>query len=207
MSTPQPGWYDDPEDSKAQRYWDGQDWTPHRHPKPISRATPPPGLPAQPPPPSGLPVQPASPPPGLPPSPYQQAPWPLPGGGPPQKFRSPNVIAAVVGVVAVLAVIGWLASPRTSSPPNTGNHDSPNTGHQNSPSTGHQDSSNSYNTGYQYAYSNYYNDEQTRIVFAGIHQVCAGLAAEQAPVLGLNTQEWTHGCEDALNKMAPNAPP
>ncbi|WP_156748118.1 DUF2510 domain-containing protein, partial [Mycobacterium sp. E3198] len=29
MTTPnQPGWYDDPQDSNAQRYWDGQDWTP-----------------------------------------------------------------------------------------------------------------------------------------------------------------------------------
>jgi hypothetical protein len=42
MTTPQqPGWYDDPNDSKAQRYWDGQDWTPHRQRKPISRDTPP----------------------------------------------------------------------------------------------------------------------------------------------------------------------
>ena len=42
MTTPQPGWYDDPHDSNAQRYWDGQDWTPHRQRKPISRTTPPP---------------------------------------------------------------------------------------------------------------------------------------------------------------------
>lgn len=77
----QPGWYDDPEDSNGQRYWDGEGWTPHRHRKPISGATPPPGLPAQPPPPSGLPAQPAPPPPppGLPPSPYQQAPGPTAG--------------------------------------------------------------------------------------------------------------------------------
>lgn len=40
MTTPrQPGWYDDPHDSNAQRYWDGQDWTPHRQPK----QWPPPG--------------------------------------------------------------------------------------------------------------------------------------------------------------------
>ncbi|WP_422225433.1 DUF2510 domain-containing protein, partial [Mycobacterium sp.] len=37
MTTPnQPGWYDDPHDSNAQRYWDGQDWTPHRQRKPAS---------------------------------------------------------------------------------------------------------------------------------------------------------------------------
>jgi hypothetical protein len=37
---PQPGWYDDPDDSNAQRYWDGQHWTPLRERKPISRPTP-----------------------------------------------------------------------------------------------------------------------------------------------------------------------
>jgi hypothetical protein len=40
MSTPrQPGWYDDLRDSHAQRYWDGQDWTPHRKRNPLSRQT------------------------------------------------------------------------------------------------------------------------------------------------------------------------
>lgn len=50
MTTPhQPGWYDDPQNPNAQRYWDGQNWTPHRqrknttptesHPTPV---TPPP---------------------------------------------------------------------------------------------------------------------------------------------------------------------
>lgn len=43
MTTPnQPGWYDDPQDSNAQRYWDGQDWTPHRQRKPNVRAARPP---------------------------------------------------------------------------------------------------------------------------------------------------------------------
>ncbi|MES3664270.1 DUF2510 domain-containing protein [Mycobacterium intracellulare] len=47
MTTPaQPGWYDDPEDSDAQRYWDGRDWTPHRqrksHRPPSYLPTPPP---------------------------------------------------------------------------------------------------------------------------------------------------------------------
>ena len=37
MTTPnQPGWYDDPLDPNAQRYWDGNDWTPHRQRKPAS---------------------------------------------------------------------------------------------------------------------------------------------------------------------------
>jgi Domain of unknown function (DUF4333)/Protein of unknown function (DUF2510) len=35
-SSTQPGWYDDSEDTSAQRYWDGQTWTPHRRRKPRS---------------------------------------------------------------------------------------------------------------------------------------------------------------------------
>jgi len=43
MTTPlQPGWYDDPQDPNAQRYWDGQDWTPHRQRKSVSGPTAPP---------------------------------------------------------------------------------------------------------------------------------------------------------------------
>lgn len=48
-----PGWYDDPENSNAQRYWDGQNWTPHRQRKdtaptapdhvPVAPPPPPPG--------------------------------------------------------------------------------------------------------------------------------------------------------------------
>ncbi|WP_083746416.1 DUF2510 domain-containing protein [Mycobacterium terramassiliense] len=35
MTSPnQPAWYDDPQDPNAQRYWDGQGWTPHRQRKP-----------------------------------------------------------------------------------------------------------------------------------------------------------------------------
>ncbi|MBB2989637.1 hypothetical protein FHR72_001100 [Mycolicibacterium iranicum] len=42
-----PGWYDDPDDAKAERYWDGQNWSPNRRRKqapPIPResASPPP---------------------------------------------------------------------------------------------------------------------------------------------------------------------
>lgn len=31
---PRHGWYDDPDNSDAQRYWDGREWTPHRQQKP-----------------------------------------------------------------------------------------------------------------------------------------------------------------------------
>jgi hypothetical protein len=37
-SSIQPGWYDDPEAAGAQRYWDGQAWTPHRRRAPQSPA-------------------------------------------------------------------------------------------------------------------------------------------------------------------------
>ncbi len=38
MTTPQPGWYDDPQDANARRYWDGQQWTSHRQRKPNPQA-------------------------------------------------------------------------------------------------------------------------------------------------------------------------
>jgi hypothetical protein len=56
MTTPQqPGWYEDPNDANAERYWDGQDWTPHRRRKPVAQRV-------------QAPVKPASPPPSAPPS-------------------------------------------------------------------------------------------------------------------------------------------
>ena len=56
MTTPHPpGWYDDPHDPNAQRYWDGQDWTPHRQRKQTSAPAQPPAMPAQPP---AMPAQP-----------------------------------------------------------------------------------------------------------------------------------------------------
>jgi hypothetical protein len=56
MTTPlEPGWYDDPQEPTAQRYWDGQDWTPKRQRKPMAGGAQPrvvptevPGMPAQP---------------------------------------------------------------------------------------------------------------------------------------------------------------
>jgi Protein of unknown function (DUF732)/Protein of unknown function (DUF2510) len=130
MTTPQqPGWYDDPQDPNAQRYWDGGDWTPHRQRKPISPPTPPPppGLPPPPPPPPppGLPPPPPPPPPPAafssgaeysaptvsaeyPPPPLGGEYPPPPSGGPPQRSRTPIAVIAVVGVLAVLVVAGFL---------------------------------------------------------------------------------------------------
>jgi Protein of unknown function (DUF732)/Protein of unknown function (DUF2510) len=106
MTTTQPGWYDDPEDASAQRYWDGGDWTPHRQRKPISQST-------QPPPPD-LPPPPLPPPPPAAsssgaeyPPPPSGAEYPPPGG-PPQRSRTPIAVIAVVGVLAVLVVAGVL---------------------------------------------------------------------------------------------------
>jgi hypothetical protein len=129
MTRPQqPGWYDDPHDSNAQRYWDGQDWTPHRQRKPISRPTatpvtptqsqpppsnlppPPPNQPAQAPP-SNLPPPPPiaptlSPPPSLPPPPDQQPQWPPPGGGSRERERARREakLATLSGIIGLLAL-------------------------------------------------------------------------------------------------------
>ena len=121
VTTPdQPGWYDDPHDPNAQRYWSGQDWTPHRQRKPIARSTPPP-TPTQPPPPP--PAQPLPPPPGQqpygpslggypppPPDANQSGAGhpPLPSGGPPRRSQTPIAVTAVIGVIGVLAVGGFL---------------------------------------------------------------------------------------------------
>jgi hypothetical protein len=168
----QPGWYDDPEDSKALRYWDGQGWTPRRQLKPISQPPPPTGLPAQPP---------APPPPGLPPSPVSTSAWASAGRwAGPKKSRTRTIIAAVIGVAAVLGVAGMCGHANTSSPPNTGNTDS-------------------YKAGYQFAYAHYRSEAQT-IFFAGNHGYCQNNAASEAGTQGLNAQEWAKGCYDCLDK-------
>jgi Protein of unknown function (DUF732)/Protein of unknown function (DUF2510) len=146
MTTPQqPDWYDDPHDPNAERYWDGNEWTPHRRRRPISRPAqpppPPPQLPTQPaelPLPLAerptqmreLPMQPGPPPPELPPppevSPSAVEYPPPPSGGSPRPSRSLTAVIAVIGLVAVLAVAGFLVvykfvwthhSSSSSSPP------------------------------------------------------------------------------------------
>jgi hypothetical protein len=68
MTTPRPGWYDDAQDVNAQRYWDGQQWTPRRQRKPKSVPLPSPTLlrPTELPPSTQLPP-PTQPPPLMPP--------------------------------------------------------------------------------------------------------------------------------------------
>jgi hypothetical protein len=131
----QPGWYDDPEDANAQRYWDGQNWTPHRQRKPVLRQSSAPNLPPPPPaqssapnfppPPPTYPSNAASqPPPNFPPPPptyasnaasqpppNQPAPWLPPGqqpaGPPPQRSSNPMVVIGVIAALVVLAVGGF----------------------------------------------------------------------------------------------------
>jgi len=79
----QPGWYDDPEDSKAQRYWDGNDWTPYRQRKATAPAAEPPRAPI------------ASPPRSFQPPPPPPTASPLPPSGPPQ--APPNTLPPPTG--------------------------------------------------------------------------------------------------------------
>src|ERR1700758_5446783 len=124
MTTPRlPGWYDDPHDASAQRYWDGQVWTPHRQRKPTARPTHPP--PRQQPPPPRQPAPPRNPPvpPGRPPA---RAVPPQPPPSPPLRSRPqaspfpsdqirgagaemvPDGLATVKGFAAKLSLAGWL---------------------------------------------------------------------------------------------------
>jgi hypothetical protein len=118
MTTPdQPGWFDDPNDPNALRYWDGQVWTPHRERKPAARPAPRPVAPMPPPrhspatlPPPSPPLvgQAQSPPPPLPPpmTPGGQAPLQPPSPMAPLRSRAPLAIVAAIVVVVVLAVAG-----------------------------------------------------------------------------------------------------
>ena len=40
MSTPEPGWYDDPWSPAQYRYWDGQAWTAHVSNGPVQASDP-----------------------------------------------------------------------------------------------------------------------------------------------------------------------
>jgi hypothetical protein len=93
MTSRQPGWYDDPDDSNAVRYCDGQGWTPHRQPEPFSRQTP-------------LPVVVPTPP-QLPPADHELGPGqvlpPLPW------YRRPGILIAAA-FAALIAEVGITVS-------------------------------------------------------------------------------------------------
>jgi len=97
MTTSTPaGWYDDPQNPNAQRYWDGQNWTPHYQRKPPSAQTPKPTLPPP------LPTAVSAAPP--PPPPNQAAP-PLPLGQQPAGRHRKIVSSIASFVVFVLAIL------------------------------------------------------------------------------------------------------
>ncbi|WP_082958203.1 DUF2510 domain-containing protein [Mycobacterium alsense] len=94
MTTPA-GWYDDPENPHAQRYWDGRSWTPHRQAKPAPQPIP---RPAPFPPPSPFPPAPAGP----------QPQWSPPGQPPgvtPRRSRTPLIIAVAVAAVVIGGIV------------------------------------------------------------------------------------------------------
>ena len=129
--------------------------------------------------------------------------WGPPHQGRPQD-RGPSrrklwLVLAGVGVLitVILLAVGGQPSqpaPRQSAP---GQPAPSKTGNQGSPDTGQ---TNSYTAGYWWAYN---NKERLgdRILFTGVHTMCASAAPEEAPVQGLNEQEWTQGCEEAWKKM------
>jgi hypothetical protein len=107
----QPGWYDDPEDSHAQRYWDGENWTPNRQRKPISQPVGPSPLP--PPPAVASPLHP--PPPLPPPPPPTGSPLPPPassfaarGTVAGDNGLSAESLAAARGALGKLSATAWL---------------------------------------------------------------------------------------------------
>jgi hypothetical protein len=115
MTTPA-GWYDDPENSTAQRYWDGQNWAPYRQRKDTAR-TEPEAAPVAPAPPPQTPPPPSGPAGG--PNPWEQArPYvnKARDDGPRFRSRQPQqrkVIFAVAGGLAVVvaAMIFLTAAP------------------------------------------------------------------------------------------------
>jgi pyruvate/2-oxoglutarate dehydrogenase complex dihydrolipoamide acyltransferase (E2) component len=136
MTTPdQPGWYDDPKDPKAQRYWDGQEWTPHRQRKPASppaqpstAATPPRPSPPPPSPPSNVPPPSSSPPnvpPTPPPPPAQPAQSPSPGQSLASQLQQRGTMIAIVAVVVLLAAAGVWAYNSASTGRSTSSSSAP----------------------------------------------------------------------------------
>ena len=65
------------------------------------------------------------------------------------------------------------------------------------PTAGHTES---YKAGYWWAYQNS-ERMQSGVMINSAQTVCANTASSEAPVQGLNTQEWTQGCVDSWNKM------
>ena len=141
MTAPrQRGWYDDPHDSNAQRYWDGQHWTPHRQRKLTLQSAPPPSPPPPVPSPSPPPPAPST---GLSPSPTSSTPPTPPASGMThmekgRRFwlglpRGRRVMVAIAGLFVAVAVIAvpFVVVDHVFGGASTTSHKSDATGHQN----------------------------------------------------------------------------
>jgi hypothetical protein len=179
-ATPQqPGWYDDPLDSNALRQWDGQDWTPQRQRKPISRPGPPPVTATsltRPPP--VMPTQPY-PPPQSPGSVY----YPQPPPGRSTARRLWWFLAASLAALIALTIVVIAVTARPSLPP--------------APST----PSMSYRVGYSDV------DKQWIIMAPGGHDCEANYYDEMVfaddPILHpgpvpTSAEDYMQGCRDAI---------
>jgi Protein of unknown function (DUF2510) len=209
MTTPQPGWYDDPEDSNSQRYWEGQYWTPHRQRKPLSPQTPP--VRPTPPPPSNVPPPPPRPP-NLPPPPPpdQLAQWPPPGqppvGSPLQRLRTPVVVSALIAVLAVAGVLmyacGGGGSPAPGARGGTGSSASAEQSAPSAPSG----KSESYTAGYTSGVSGEAHDLSAGILGNNAYRDNCSLAlndADQNMVHPYDRDDYIEGCIQALNDHPP----
>jgi Protein of unknown function (DUF2510) len=223
MTTPQqPGWYDDPNDAKAQRYWDGQDWTPQRRRKPVSGSTPqpvaaPPTLPRPsaappppPPPPSALPppvagAQPqvATAPPAPPPVSYPAQPSVAPKGSSGRiKF---GLIGA--GLALLLVIVVWVAGQPSGQPTPSGQ--SAPSGRQRAPS-GQQAApqqgthSPAYRSGYEVG-----NQHMTHSLgsLSDPPDLACYAARGRYDVANRDWPDWRQGCMDGYSAQAAQPQP
>lgn len=236
MTTPdQPGWYDDPQDPNAQRYWDGQDWTPHRQRKMTSRSARQSA--------TSAPQQPAAPP-NLPPSPSGATPQDqLPRVAQRQRFwsglsgRQKIIVVAVIVVMAVIIVPvfafshGAHRSPSPAGPSRSpAGQSAPQPGQSPSPSgqAGSHSGSPFYQLGYQSGTSgwarsnyapNYYSNtgatvaEMERDACSESWEHDPNLPAEAKldPSIGgsfspENQDGYLKGCQDAFRDHPPQPP-
>jgi hypothetical protein len=106
-------------------------------------------------------------------------------------------VGVLIGVIVVVVGGQHPSQPAPGQPAPSGHQSAaPQPGNQDSPVAGH---TKSYQNGYWWAYDNSGRKDIAPVL--GVHPYCASAATQQAPVLGLNAQEWTQGCEDALIKM------
>lgn len=220
MTAPQqPGWYDDPNDANAQRYWDGDDWTPRRKRKVASGSTPqpvaaPPALsrpsaapPPPPPPPSALPPPVAGAQPQLAPAPpappgvsYPAQPSVAPKGSSGQ-FKV-GLIGA--GLALLLVIVVLVARQPSRQPVPSGRQPAPAgqqvapSGQQAAPQRGTK--SPAYQAGYEVGNQHISTGPFTDAEVFGIAWEC-DVRAGQDRVARRDRPDWLRGCEEGYNAM------